>query len=191
MRLIYLSVYFNVFDTAHVPTLILRLAKVGPTLNKHREKGLPFANLLAQQGGFASADVAVIATKGRNFRNIRSALLAMCTQGGIMSEKLSSDQLSVAIVQNALRVFAREEIPFLPRRAFRDFLALIALRLDRCPIAPTRAELEGLRELAFEDLQCAAVTHNATRTAARKGQGTGEHDKIGWLIAASVVRSVA
>lgn len=108
-----------------------------------------------------------------------------------MSVQMSEEELSAAVVENALRVFTREEIPFLPRRPFHDFLALIALRLDRNAAVPTLDELDGLREMAFEQLSCAAFDSQVVLEAARKQAGEGGDKKLGWSIAADVARCAA
>lgn len=102
-----------------------------------------------------------------------------------------------AITEAALKIFSREEIPFLPSRPFRDFLCLIQKRLERPGPPPTVDELDGLRELAFEHLWSPAFDSEPVRqaVAARAGDGSmtgrGEEDAsdsrdIGWSLAAKV-----
>ncbi|MEY5007231.1 MAG: hypothetical protein RL764_547 [Pseudomonadota bacterium] len=69
------------------------------------------------------------------------------------AKTVSSKELADA----ALKVFTREEIPFLPERPFRDFLAAVARRLQKDGPPPTVDELIGLKELAFEHLWHPAI----------------------------------
>lgn len=166
----------------------------------HQEKGLSFTNLLLGKVVFAPARCG-----GRRNQRAYSPQHQVSTRLAMhqrkeadLSDKTEGQGVTpAAITEAALKIFSREEIPFLPSRPFRDFLCLIAKRLDRPGPSPTVDELDDLRELAFEHLWCEAFDSEPVRqaVAARSGDSSmtswAEEDasdprEIGWSLAAKV-----
>jgi len=77
-------------------------------------------------------------------RNARRLKMADVTETPIPTQ---------ADIQDAvLKIFYRHEISALPERPFRDFVFMVSRRLAKDGPPPTSDELEGLKELAFDEL---------------------------------------